>query len=182
MTREFACAPSLLEAVAKSAPDVIFLNLSLEGLDAVEAIRGLDLLGYGGAVQLISGREKKLLNDINCVEKVAPEASSSAEAISAGRGSKTNRRPRPGSIQNHRSASLRGPLPAAVPRLGATGPVPTGLSVRTDEALANNWLEFWYQPIVNIQTGLLEGAELLARVRHPKYECISPAAFLPMRI
>ena len=50
ITREFACAPSLLEAVAKSAPDVIFLDLSLEGSDAVEAIRGLDLLGYGGAV------------------------------------------------------------------------------------------------------------------------------------
>jgi chemotaxis response regulator CheB len=64
MTREFQCAPSLLDAVAKSAPDVIFLDLSLEGSDAVEAICGLDLLGYGGAVQLISGREKKLLNDI----------------------------------------------------------------------------------------------------------------------
>jgi EAL domain-containing protein (putative c-di-GMP-specific phosphodiesterase class I) len=57
--------------------------------------------------------------------------------------------------------------------------VPTGLSVRTDEALANNWLEFWYQPIVNIQTGLLEAAELLARVRHPKYGMLGPAAFLP---
>ena len=181
ITREFACAPSLLEAVAKSAPDVIFLNLSLEGSDAVEAIRGLDLLGYGGAVQLISGREKKLLNDINCigeqhslqklpvlpkpfrldaVRKLIADLDLAASKITAPRVCEDRCRQRSRDFD-------------------ATGQVPTGLSVRTDEALANNWLEFWYQPIVNIQTGLLEGAELLARVRHPKYGMLGPAAFLP---
>jgi EAL domain-containing protein (putative c-di-GMP-specific phosphodiesterase class I) len=181
ITREFASAPSLLEAVAKSAPDVIFLDLSLEGSDAVEAIRGLDLLGYGGAVQLISGREKKLLNDINCigeqhslqmlpvlpkpfrldaVRKLIADLDPAASKITAPRVCEDRYRQRPRDFD-------------------ATGQVPTGLSVRTDEALANNWLEFWYQPIVNIQTGLLEAAELLARVRHPKYGMLGPAAFLP---
>ena len=63
-TREFESAAALLDAVAERAPDLIFLDLSLDGSDAVDAIRGLDLLGYGGTVQLISGRDEALLNDI----------------------------------------------------------------------------------------------------------------------
>src|SRR2546422_6612214 len=63
-TREFQSAAALLDAVAECAPDLIFLDLSLEGSDAVDAIRGLDLLGYCGTVQLISGRDEALLNDI----------------------------------------------------------------------------------------------------------------------
>jgi EAL domain-containing protein (putative c-di-GMP-specific phosphodiesterase class I) len=181
MTREFESAPSLLDAVAESAPDVIFLDLSLEGSDAVEAIRGLDLLGYGGAVQLISGRAKKLLNDINCIGE-----QHSLQMLPV--------LPKPFRLDAVRKLIVDLDLEAskiAAPRVcgdpcqqrsrdfGAAGQRPTDLSVRLDEALANNWLEFWYQPIVNIQRGLLQGAELLARVRHPKYGMLSPSAFLP---
>ena len=66
-TREFESAAALLDAVAECAPDLIFLDLSLDGSDAVDAIRGLDLLGYSGTVQLISGRDEALLNDIKSI-------------------------------------------------------------------------------------------------------------------
>jgi EAL domain-containing protein (putative c-di-GMP-specific phosphodiesterase class I)/CheY-like chemotaxis protein len=181
MTREFQCAPSLLDAVAKSAPDVIFLDLSLEGSDAVEAICGLDLLGYGGAVQLISGRDKKLLNDINdigqrrslhmlpvlpkpfrldAVRKLIKDLDLAASRFSAPRVRKD-------------------PRQKLSREFGAAHPEKSTPSVRLDEALANDWLEFWYQPIVDIRGDFLKGAELLARVRHPKYGVLRPEAFLP---
>jgi EAL domain-containing protein (putative c-di-GMP-specific phosphodiesterase class I)/FixJ family two-component response regulator len=178
-TTEFRCAPSLLEAVAKSAPDIIFLDLSLEGSDAVDAIRGLDLLGYGGAVQLISGREKKLLNNINdigqrrslhmlpvlpkpfdldAIRKLIKDVA--ASRFTASRVCKNNK-------QNLSREFDLAEQAKSTP------------SVRLDEALANDWLEFWYQPIIDIRGGSPKGAELLARVRHPKYGVLNPAAFLP---
>jgi EAL domain-containing protein (putative c-di-GMP-specific phosphodiesterase class I) len=181
MTREFQCAPSLLDAVAKVSPDVILLDLSLAGSDAIEAIRGLDLLGYGGPVQLISGRDEKLLNDIKnigqrhslhmlpvlpkpfrlgAVRKLIEGLDLTAPRFAASRDCKDP------SQQRSQEFDIAGQ--------GVSAP-----SVRLDDALANDWLEFWYQPIVDIQANTLVGAELLARVRHPEYGVLSPAAFLP---
>ena len=36
-----------------------------------------------------------------------------------------------------------------------------------DEALANDWIEFWYQPKIDLRKKQLVGAEAFARARHP---------------
>jgi EAL domain-containing protein (putative c-di-GMP-specific phosphodiesterase class I)/CheY-like chemotaxis protein len=180
-TREFESAAALLDAVAECAPDLIFLDLSLDGSDAVDAIRGLDLLGYGGTVQLISGRDEALLNDIKDIGQrrslrmlpVLPKPFR-LDAIRqvvkdlevAGRSSA------PQSLRQHADqAALLDVDPGAQ---GAPGP-----SISLAEALANDWVEFWYQPIVDLRGNCLAAAELLARVRHPKCGILSPSAFLP---
>ncbi len=48
-----------------------------------------------------------------------------------------------------------------------------------DEILANGWLQFYYQPKLDLQRKIVVGAEVLARCRHPALGVIPPGAFLP---
>ena len=56
------------------------------------------------------------------------------------------------------------------------------LEIETDlrSALAADQLELYYQPIVSLETGLVESYEALARWRHPQHGFISPAEFIPL--
>jgi EAL domain-containing protein (putative c-di-GMP-specific phosphodiesterase class I) len=79
--------------------------------------------------------------------------------------------------------SLPSPLPA-----GALGRVveeqglarhPSGhVAVSLQVAFDNSWLEFWYQPKIDLGRRILVGAQLLARVRHPVHGVLEPAAFI----
>jgi len=51
--------------------------------------------------------------------------------------------------------------------------------VDLDEALSNNWIEFWYQPKIDLRRKQLVGAEAYARARHPSYGLLLPSAFVP---
>jgi EAL domain-containing protein (putative c-di-GMP-specific phosphodiesterase class I) len=55
-------------------------------------------------------------------------------------------------------------------------PVHTRVSLK--EALRHGWVEFWYQPKLDLQKLVPVGAEGLARVRHPQLGVLAPAAFL----
>ncbi len=47
-----------------------------------------------------------------------------------------------------------------------------------DEAIKNEYIKVFYQPVVNAQTGKLCGVEALARWEDPKYGFLSPADFI----
>jgi EAL domain-containing protein (putative c-di-GMP-specific phosphodiesterase class I) len=47
------------------------------------------------------------------------------------------------------------------------------------EALRNDWIEFWYQPKIDLRKKQLAGVEVLARVRHPHFGILAPSAFMP---
>jgi diguanylate cyclase (GGDEF)-like protein len=51
---------------------------------------------------------------------------------------------------------------------------------RVRRALHGNELVLYYQPKVNMRSGLIEGAEALIRWRHPERGLLLPAAFLPI--
>jgi EAL domain-containing protein (putative c-di-GMP-specific phosphodiesterase class I) len=46
------------------------------------------------------------------------------------------------------------------------------------EALGSDWVEFWYQPKINLQQKRAVGAEIFARIRHPVHGLVAPGAFL----
>ena len=47
------------------------------------------------------------------------------------------------------------------------------------DALANKWIEYWYQPKINLRQKQLVGAEAFVRARHPEFGPVQPAAFMP---
>jgi EAL domain-containing protein (putative c-di-GMP-specific phosphodiesterase class I) len=50
--------------------------------------------------------------------------------------------------------------------------------LRLDEALAKGWVEFWYQPKINLLRKQLAGLETLARVRHPELGVVAAKAIM----
>ena len=58
---------------------------------------------------------------------------------------------------------------------------PPAVAGRVDlrEALRNNWIEFWYQPKIDLRKKQLVGVEAFARARHPQNGVLMPGAFMP---
>jgi len=58
---------------------------------------------------------------------------------------------------------------------------PQSLAARVDleEALRNGWIEFWYQPKIDLRRKQLIGTEAFARARHPQHGILMPSAFMP---
>ncbi|WP_170979043.1 putative bifunctional diguanylate cyclase/phosphodiesterase [Marinobacter panjinensis] len=54
------------------------------------------------------------------------------------------------------------------------------LSRELDHALRENQLELYYQPIIDVGTGAISGAEALLRWNHPYRGLLAPAAFLSL--
>jgi len=142
-------------ALEQRLPAIIFLDVALEGSDAIDVIRSLGERGYAGVVQLISGSNIALLEDVARV----------------GERHGLNMR-----------APLQKPFRAEALRHVISGlhfdRQPGGVDVSLDEAIANNWLELWYQPKIDLRTSTLAGAEGLIRCRHPVHGMLPPASFL----
>ena len=47
------------------------------------------------------------------------------------------------------------------------------------EALRAGWVEFWYQPTIDLRSRRTVGVEALCRVRHPQMGLLTPDRFLP---
>jgi DNA-binding NtrC family response regulator len=56
----FGNARDVLDACKQHAPDFIFLDVALQGSDAIDVIRALGDLHFHGAVQLVSGHHALL--------------------------------------------------------------------------------------------------------------------------
>lgn len=150
----FADASTVLQALKTQHPGIIFLDVSLERSDAIEVIRGLGSVRFGGFVQLMSGRASKLLDDVKRIGE-RHELSMLAPLQKPFRLEQ---------VAGVLKALDFGSPPAKVP---------------LDEALHRNWVEFWYQPKIDLQKRVLVGAEALARVRHPDHGVLMPGSFIP---
>ena len=60
----FTSAPLALRALKHCSPAIIFLDIALGGSDAIEVIRMLGQRGYRGVVQLMSGSNPAILEDV----------------------------------------------------------------------------------------------------------------------
>jgi EAL domain-containing protein (putative c-di-GMP-specific phosphodiesterase class I)/CheY-like chemotaxis protein len=150
-------------------PDVVVLDLALGQSDAVEVIRQLEIIGFSGAVLLISGRDELTLEEIRRV------------------GLRRGLSMLPSLRKPFRAADLQRVFSAAAERQGG-GPeaVANGLQMASPEfrldlkqALQEGWLELWYQPKIDLKSLLICGAEALVRARHPEHGIVTPAQLLP---
>ena len=159
----FTSAPLALRALKHCSPAVIFLDIALGGSDAIEVIRMLGHRQYRGVVQLMSGTNPEIMEDVRRV----------------GERHKLIMRPalrKPFRVDAIRKVLEDAPIdqwPDAARSADEKSPV--GLS----EALERGWLEVWYQPKLNLIERKFAGAEGLIRCRHPELGVLPPSAFLP---
>jgi EAL domain-containing protein (putative c-di-GMP-specific phosphodiesterase class I)/ActR/RegA family two-component response regulator len=155
---ESECFHSARDAVAAlqaRLPAIIFLDVALEGSDAIDVIRGLGEQGYSGVVQLMSGSNIALLEDVARV------------------GARHGLTMRPPLEKPFRAEAIRHIISSL-----HLDHRPGGVGVSLDEAIANNLLELWYQPKIDLRSSTLAGAEGLIRCRHPVHGLLSPGSFL----
>jgi len=156
-TEEFADGHSLPAALNRRTPDVVFLNIALESAEAIECVVALGKRGYSGFVQLMSNRGLAVLEHVKSIG------------------------------DQHRLLmlpALKKPFEtSAVLKIlhDLKFGLPPAIAARLDleEALRNDWIEFWYQPKIDLRKKQLVGAEAFARARHPQNGVLMPSAFMP---
>ena len=156
-TEEFADGQGLVAVLAKRTPDVVFLNIALESAEAIGCVVALGQRGYSGYVQLMSSRGSAVLAHVKNIG------------------------------DQHRLLMLpplkkpfeTGVVVKILQELKLGDPPAIAGRVDLDEALNNNWIEFWYQPKIDLRKKQLVGAEAFARARHPLHGVLTPGAFMP---
>lgn len=148
----FHTADEAIAALDRGNPDIIFLDIALGGSDAVDIIRALGARRYRGLVQLMSGIKSALLEDVYRI------------------GALHGLNMCPPLTKPFRSASIAKAI-ASVSLLD--GPEITlshepAPALGLEEAIANDWLELWYQPKLDLRTSKMAGVEAVVVCRHPK--------------
>jgi len=156
-TEEFADGHAVRAALSRRAPNLVFLNIALESAAAIECVVGLGRGGYTDHVQLMSGQDSAVLAHVKSIGQqhhlqMLPVLKKPFE---------TN------AILKILQDLKLGDPPALAGR------------VDLDEALRNRWLEFWYQPKIDLRNKQLVGVEASARVRHPLNGVLMPGTFMP---
>jgi EAL domain-containing protein (putative c-di-GMP-specific phosphodiesterase class I) len=156
-TEEFAACDTLSDALRERTPDLVFIEVGFEMGDAGECLATLSAANYRGLVQLTGNRGASLLTQIKVTGEryrlnMLPVLNKPFETSLIVK-----------MLQDH--------------KLGQH----TALAGRVDlgEALAKNWIEFWYQPKIDLRKKQLVGVEAFARVRHPEHGVLPPEAFIP---
>jgi EAL domain-containing protein (putative c-di-GMP-specific phosphodiesterase class I)/CheY-like chemotaxis protein len=156
-TEEFPDGQAVRTVLARRAPKLVFLNIALDSADAIECVIGLGRANYTGAVQLMSSRGSAVLAHVKSI------------------GEQHHLRMMPVLKKPFETNIVLKVLQEL--KLGEP-PVVAG-RVDLDEALDHNWIEFWYQPKIDLRKKQLVGVEAFARARHPHNGVLTPSAFMP---
>jgi EAL domain-containing protein (putative c-di-GMP-specific phosphodiesterase class I) len=156
-TEEFPDGSQVRQAIVRRKPDLVFLSIGLESAIAIETIVALGKAGFFGFVQLMSGRGSAVLEHVKSV------------------GEQHKLQMLPVLKKPFETSAII----AIMQELKLGHPVPVAARVGLDEALKNNWIEFWYQPKIDLRKKQLAGVEAFARCRHPQYGVLPPGAFMP---
>jgi len=156
-TEEFADGAGFRQAIAKRKPDLVFINIPLDSADAIETVVTLGKQGFFGFVQLMSNRGSAVLEHVKAIGEqhkmqMLPVLKKPFDT---------------GAIVKILQALKLGHAPAVAAR------------IELEEALANNWIDFWYQPKIDLRRKQLAGAEAFVRAKHPQHGYLQPSAFMP---
>ena len=148
--------PSVLkDRLAGRMPDIVFLDVAADSTQAVDALFVLAAASYSGVVQLIG------------------DGAVATDAL-LHTGKRLGLQMRPILVRPYTEAAVAELLVAEGLRAKHLG-LPT---VDLYRALQNGWVEFWYQPKIELRTRNIVGVEALARVRQPNRGVLSPGSFL----
>src|SRR5579863_9157975 len=156
-TEEFADGQGLRQALSRRAADLVFLDIPLESSEAIACVIALGGAHFGGQVQLMSSRGSAVLAH---VKSIGEQQHLQMLPVL--------RKP----FETNVLLKLLGDLKLGHP------PAVAG-RIDLDEALSKDWIEFWYQPKIDLRRKQLIGAEAFARARHPAHGILMPDAFMP---
>lgn len=165
----FRTAAKAIAALESFNPSLVFLDVSLEGSDAIDVIRGFGANGFRGTVQLMSGKDPVTIEEVRRVGErhallMLPPLH------------------KPFRLDHVRSViKAHVELPAPKLNNGQTrvAAAENDTRIDLDAMLRKNCLEVWYQPKIDLKKMQLAGVEALVRCRHPERGLLAPAAFLP---
>jgi len=155
--KEFANGAAMRRAIGETTIDLVFIDVPIDVSDPVATINALAENGFKGAVQLISDRGTAAMEQVRQV------------------GERAGIRMLPAM----KKPLALAPIQKLIKDLKIGLPPAVAARIRLDEALANNWVEFWYQPKINLRRKRLAGVEAFQRVRHPQYGVLMPETFMP---
>jgi EAL domain-containing protein (putative c-di-GMP-specific phosphodiesterase class I)/CheY-like chemotaxis protein len=156
-TMEFADGEEFRAAHSPRPPDIVFLNINLDANDTIQSIEALSRANYTGAVQLVSHRGAAVLESLKHI------------------GETHRLRMLPVLKKPFETSAIQKIFSEL--KLGFADPVAARVGLA--EALENDWVEFWYQPKVDMRRKQLAGAEVFARVIHPQHGVLMPGSFMP---
>jgi EAL domain-containing protein (putative c-di-GMP-specific phosphodiesterase class I) len=154
---EFPDGAAMRKAAEERAPNLIFHNISLESSDAIESMVTLGKHGFSGTVQLMSNRGAAVLDH---VKNIGTQHKLTMLPVL--------KKP----FETDAIVKILQDLKLGTPSAMAA-------RIELEDALNNNWVEFWYQPKIDLRKKRLAGAEAFARVRHPQHGVLPPSAFMP---
>ena len=156
-TEEFAEGLAFRQAAARRKPNLVFIDIPLDSGDAIESVVALGKQGFPGCVQLTSNRGSAVLEYVKAI----------------GEQHKLNMLP-----------VLKKPFDTKTItkilqslKIGHAAAVAARIDL--DEALSNNWINFWYQPKIDLRRKQLAGAEAFVRAHHPQHGFLRPDTFMP---
>jgi EAL domain-containing protein (putative c-di-GMP-specific phosphodiesterase class I)/CheY-like chemotaxis protein len=154
---EFADGQAFRVALGQRAPDLVFLNIALESADSIECVVALGKKQFTGYLQLMSSRGSAVLEHVKSI-----------------------------GLQHHLQVlnTLKKPFETSeilriLREVKLGHPPALAGRIKLEDALRNDWVEFWYQPKIDLRKKQLVGVEAFARVRHPQHGLMLPGAFMP---
>jgi EAL domain-containing protein (putative c-di-GMP-specific phosphodiesterase class I) len=151
----FDRASVVKDRLADRTPDIVFIDVAADSTQAIDVLFVLGTASYCGIVQLIG------------------DGTLAIDAL-LHTGKRLGLQMRPALMQPFARAAVVELLEAEGLRAKNLGQ-PT---VDLYRALSNGWVEFWYQPKIDLRTRHIVGVEALARVRQPNRGVLSPGSFL----
>jgi EAL domain-containing protein (putative c-di-GMP-specific phosphodiesterase class I) len=157
VTRVFDTLADMPAPAPGDEPDLVLVDVTANTSDALTLIDQLAAAPIACAVQLLSG-----LNPV-LVEQIRRHGAQSGLQM----------------LPVLQKPLQSGALRRIVTDLGLRRDPHAAIAVDLEEILANDWLETWYQPTIDLKQRKLVGAEAFARARHPEHGVLTPDLFLP---
>jgi EAL domain-containing protein (putative c-di-GMP-specific phosphodiesterase class I) len=155
-TGAFAGALDLRQGLFRRTPDLVFLDVPAIPVHAMESMRALVDGSYRGPLQLVSSRGD---NGLDTIKRFGER-----NALQL--------------LPTLTKPVDRAVIKRVVQEQKLDTPITNTERIDLDVALSKNWMEFWYQPKIDLRRKQLAGVELFARVRHPELGVMPPGAFM----
>ena len=154
--RAFENATGLSRGWTRRVPDLIVIDVAANGVDAIDTVFALAERKYNGALQFTA------------------EASTAAVEGVMRAAERHGLRMLPPITRPFDNEQIKAVLEKQKTAALQSGPS----KIKLDEALKNNWIDFWYQPKISLRNKSLVGVESFVRLFHPQIGSVAPSMFL----